>query len=434
MNEVRCRRAVVWLGLFLAFGACDDDPPETVSLPCDIRERLCQRAVFDETARLRNQQDAKLPPIRVITRDQYAEETRQMVSNSTVSRGGEILQGVLRLLRFLPPNASVGQAAADSSIEGVAAYYHKRERAVTIIDDAASNPSSGVFTLSHEFVHALQDQREDLTALDAQAKNADDALAVDCLVEGEAVVISDVLLAELRDSGAANLNFPLYFDRMLAAFLGEIEKSTAPLTHALMTLAYPVGGRPLAAAYVGRGMPGILAYYEDRPLTMVGWVEGDPMLPTALRCGTAPAPPGYKLYGVDRLGGAGLISLHTRLGKTGLDAFAESRPWINDQFAIFATPEGTPVASAFAWRIGLRSVEAATNLETALRAAAFPQVDVTRGDNEVLIVGATDAALLASWTDRHSCTIAKSRTQEPTERLPLTGPFDDYVHQPRYRR
>lgn len=404
----------------------DDD---LVPLPCDIRDGACQRSVFHEMARLRDQKGAELPPIRVITRAQYADETRRAVSEEPISRSGEILQGVLRLLRFLPPETSVGEAAAESSIQGVKAYYHKHDKSVTIIADSAMDELGGTYTLAHEFVHALQDQRENLEALDAEGVSADGELAVDCLVEGEATVLSDTLLVRLRDGATARPNFPPYFDRMLASYLTQVEKSTAPLTLALMILPYPVGGRALATAYEAQGHLGIQTFYRARPTTMLAWVDANRKV-TAIGC-DPPAPPlGYAQYGgKDRLGAAGLLSLYTRTGLTGVQAFEVAQAWTNDAFTIYATPSG-PAASAFAWRIVLRDVASAQALEARLLAAALPQVAISRSEQQVVIAGATDPAALAAWTDRDACRMAKGRSAEdtPTERL-FTTPFDDRVSQ-----
>jgi hypothetical protein len=47
-------------------------------------------------------------------------------------------------------------------------------------------------------------------------------------------------------------------------------------------------------------------------------------------------------------------------------------------------------------------------LETRLRTAR-PTLEVTRGGNEVLIIGASDPSALAAWSARNVCTTPKSR-------------------------
>ena len=414
-------------GLSLASSCGDgddfDDAPQ-VALPCDVRESACQRAIFNATALLRNQRGARLPPIRVISRAQFAEETRSAGGTMQPSRRDVIVDGALRLLAFLPPDRGSGGAAAEASIEGVAAYYHKRHKAVTIIDDAARNLLNGTYTLSHEFVHALQDQRESLDRLDAKGTSSDSRLAIDVLVEGEAVVLSRVLTANLRGlTGPAAVDTRFY-DSLLEAFLAEIAESTAPLTHALLTLPYPVGGKPLAQAYADSAYEGIGRFLKAHPLTYAEWVEGGvpAALPQRLGCGVSEPPQGYGIIVNERFGGAGLLALLTRLGLSGSDAFQAARAWTNDTFTIYGPEAPADSNSVLSWRIGLRSATPAQQLTAMIRAAGLP-VTVQQTEREVLITGATDLAVLAAWSAGQTCRIPKNAgSEEPTS--PLAPPPD----------
>ena len=411
-------------GLIIAPG-CGDGDELPVPLPCDVRESACQRSVFRSTALLRDQPDAKLPPIRVITRAQFADETRTG-GTAQPSRRDIIVENALRMVAFLPPDRGVGGALAEASIEGVAAYYHKRDKAVTIIEDAVRDPIDGTYTLSHEFVHALQDQRENLDKLDAQGNSADSRLAIDVLVEGEAVVLSNVLIARLRGaSGPATVNTSFY-DRLLEAFLDEIADSSAPLTHALLTLPYPVGGKPLARAYADVQYPGIAKFLEVHPLTYAEWVEGgEPAdLPQRLSCGVSVPPEGYGVVVNERFGGAGLLALYTRLGLGGNAAFEAARAWTNDIFTVYGPEAVADRASVLSWRIGLRDATTAQQLAAQIKAAGLP-VSVQQTDREVLITGATDPAVLAAWTAGQACrTLKSASSEEPTRPL---APRSDWL-------
>jgi hypothetical protein len=382
--------------------------------------------VFKATAALRAQRGAKLPPIRVITREQFAEETRGSSGASKRDRRDDIVEGALRLVALLPANTTVGGAAAEASIDGVAAYYHKGDKAVTIIDDAASDLADGTYTLSHEFVHALQDQREVLSKYDAMGSRSSDAsLAIDALVEGEAVAVSNALMGSLE--GGAPRDDTRFYDRLLTAFLREIALSTAPFTHAMLTLPYPVGGRPIASAYLRSGYDGIARFFAVHPLTYGEWVEGGEVsdLPQRMHCDVVAPPLGFKIVANDRFGGAGLLALYTRLGLTGPEAYEAARAWTNDTFTIFGPEDLASSTGVLAWRLGLGDAATASGLAEKLRTAQLP-VEVTQTEDELLITGATDPAVLASWTSRTTCMTAKGAGAGdvlPTESLLPRSPY-----------
>ena len=434
MRRHKHRSRSRWQGLlvssaFLALSSasCSDTSETPTQVPCDIREARCRSAIFALTAEVRGQSGAKIPPTRIITRDQFATETRAGVLQNMSSRDDLVLDATLRLLHFLETGTSLGDAMADSSIAAVAAYYDSATKAVTIIDDAAEEQSSGSLTLSHEYTHALQDQREVLKTLDDTANSTDEARAVDALVEGEATILSDATMTR-----AANLEYKrddvlAFMSRLLNGVMMNIEQSDAPFNEAELSLPYPVGGLPVANAYLASGSAGVQAYFQTRPTSLIGWVQlGNGIstsLPLPLSCDLPDAPAGYARTAFDRLGGTGLIALYTRLGLNASAAFQTARAWTGDSFTVFAPSNGTEVNAAFVWRIGLTDEAAAMNLERLLLAGSV-QVSVLRKVNEVVLSGATDPAVLAAWTVRNDCSTAKARA-EPSRVLPAL---------PHYRR
>ena len=404
--------------LAIASASCGDDSHTPTTIPCDIREARCRHAIFTLTAQVRGQSNAKLPPTRIITRAQFATETRAAVTQSMTTRDDQVLEATLRLLHLLPATSSIVEAMADSSIEGVAAYYDGRSKAVTIIDDAAENESSGSLTLSHEYTHALQDQRENLDTLDKAAKSTDQVMAVSSLVEGEATILSDVTMSRATNTVHDRGDTLAYVARVLNSVLMSVEQSDAPFNEAELVLPYPVGGLPVAEAYFSGGSGGIQALYRAPATTLTGWVQRDvtgaPALPVPLSCDMPDPPSGYARSEFDRLGGTGLIALYTRLGLRGSQAYEAARAWTNDSFTVFA-PMGTDVSAAFAWRIGLLDEAAASTLESQLRASTLA-LTIVRQANEVVLTGATDPAVLAAWAGS-ACTTQKSLAEPEPKRL-----------------
>lgn len=408
MPAARISLPAILLSLSCLATACGDDDG-TVEIPCDIRGAACRRAIFELTARVREQPGATLPPSRIITRAQFADETRASVGTGMPSRQARQREEGLRVLALLPASSSVEEEVAESSISGVAAYYSPRDKAITIIDDAAEDLVEGSLTLSHEYVHSLQDQREGLAKLSESATSSDEYVADSAIIEGEATVVSDVALKRALGLPYERASIIEYLDGMLAFFLEQIEQSPAPFNQGLQVLPYPVGGRPLAEAYLAQGYPGVRDLFPTRPSALAGWIDLSraALLPGPLTCDSPDAPAGYDMVGADRLGVTGLIALWTRLGVTGEQAYARARSWSSDSFMVFGSLDGER-AAAVAWRIALADSTAASSLESALT-LSLPVVSVVRSGSEVVITAATKRDVLAAWTTRNDCSTEKSR-------------------------
>jgi hypothetical protein len=413
-----CRGRAWALALALLSGVasagCADDDDDRTEIPCDIRDVACRRAILILTARVRNQQNVVLPLSRIITRQQFANETRAELARSGQTRQGLLFEESLRLVDLLPRDSSLDEAMAQAEIAGVAAYYQPADLTITIIDDAAEDAYGGSLTLSHEYVHALQDQREGLAQLSGNP-TTDETMAISALIEGEATILSDIALTLASGLPYLREDVVSYLDALLAGVLSDVRASPAPFNLAQLALPYPVGGRPLAEGYLAEGIVGVERYFAKRPSTLAGWI--DParreQLPVALTCTTPDAPAGYDTVGLDRFGTTGLIALYTRLGLDGSAAFAAARAWANDAYAIFGARDGSN-AAALAWRIRLGDEPAAISLESALRASALGQsrgLSIARSGPEVILTHASKPEVLASWTTRNECSTAKSRDQ-----------------------
>jgi hypothetical protein len=408
------RHPLSWALAFALLGpqlGCGDDGGERTVIPCDIREARCRSAIFALTADVRAQDNVKLPPTRIITRQQFADETRAAVASSMSSREGQIYEAALRVLRFLPASGSLGDAMAESTIDGVAAYYDQSSKAITIIDDSAEDVYSGSLTLSHEYTHALQDQREVIDDVAANARSTDETMAVNALIEGEATILSDVAMARAALAEYRRDDVLDFMSRLRASLVMRIEKSDAPFNEALQVLPYPVGGLPIAEAYLASGIAGVQRFYSVRPTTLTGWVElpRPPAAPAPLTCDSPDAPFAYERINFDRFGGSGLIALLTRVGLDGSQAFETARAWSNDAFTLFA-PVDAAVDAAFAWRIRLRDEASAQQLENLLGGAGLA-VSVLRVGSEIRLAGASKPEVLTVWTARHDCSTQKGRAE-----------------------
>lgn len=405
----------------LSLTSCDGDGDSAkdcrpLRSACDISQAKCQAEVFRATACERDQRDAKLPKVRVITRAELREELESEVAASEPSAQMQAWERACQMIDFLPRDQGTDQASIELVVDGIAAYYSSYSKDITVIDDAAQAPEDGTFTLSHEFMHALQDQRDGFSKLHrSYADSTDSVLALDALTEGEATLLSNAVM--LRSEGMEepySVNFDSYFDKMRDLFLSDIAQSAAPLLSATQTLSYPLGGKTLARIAAEQGLAGIEARY-DSPYTTLSSFIHKPGGSAILGCDLPVAPEGHKLVVYDRLGAAGLLALDVVTGQ-GFEAFIEApERWMGDSIAVFASPEETPLSVAMAWRIQLATQADAKELAQNVSLTFGERLSVAQDGREVLLSNADSADVRASW-DASQCAPEKSRS--PLSRKP----------------
>jgi len=88
---------------------------------------------------------------------------------------------------FIVGEDTSSATAIDATFGGaVAGFYSSSDDRITIVVDSGAELQISAGTLHHEFVHAMQDQYEDLSAERYAGATQDAGLAIDGLVEGEA--------------------------------------------------------------------------------------------------------------------------------------------------------------------------------------------------------------------------------------------------------
>lgn len=395
--------------LLLAAAGCSDD--EDVSLPCDVARRACQRAVFAATAKSRDQPDARLPAVRVITRAQLAAELRASVEGQTnelppdEALKQEQSQRALALLGLLPPPSkqSADDAYIEQSVATIAAYYSHASRDITVISDQTRDYEDATITLSHEFVHALQDQREGLSRLQREySKTTDDDVALTSLIEGEATWQSYVTFyRELHGLEIDQWNHAKLFQAILDNTLDAVAESTAPLIDVTELMPYPLGGKRLSELDIEQGEGAISALYEAPPLTLRWWAA-EPLddLPVQLDCDVPSAPDGYTRFDEDRLGFGGLLAYRSAQGEDATAAYEAAEHWRADRIASYAS-ESEPEHVAIVWRLMLDSATAARSLASFVNASG--QATALAQDSAVVLSAATDPDLLERWRPREGC-------------------------------
>ncbi|HEX6239500.1 MAG TPA: hypothetical protein VFZ61_01350 [Polyangiales bacterium] len=396
-------------------GSCADDEGCLELHVCDIAEPSCQREVFASTACERGQPQASMPKVRAISQKQYAEELAE--DEGTEDFQARAYWRALSLFGVLPEQERADDAAIENQVNNVLAYYSPETKDITVINRAKTRDVDAMLTLSHEFTHALQDQRDDLkTFMETHADSYDAALALRCLVEGEAEVASDLTMGNLTYGDARQVNWELYFRNWLTSTLEKLAEDDAPYL-ATGWLVYPVGTRVVMPKYRREGPSALRGYYREPPITFRSWTNQtlSVMPPEPMDCAPPDPPEGYVHSIIDRQGMAGLLALYVAMGEGA--EFDASHAWVSDWLAVYTSEDESTEDVAVAWRLRFGSAQAAQAFETKLAHSDVP-FGFERSGQEVLLTAASSGELYASW-ELSSCSQEKSRTRSlPRYRLP----------------
>jgi hypothetical protein len=404
----------VAMALVASVTGCSEDDPgfDCTKLPmCDIGEAECQDRVFRATACAREQEGARMPVVRKITRLEFEQELRNDLADP--GNGVPVAWETAFRLLGLTPSTPLGDVLIDSAVSNVAAFYRHDNKLVTVIEDNTIDRESASWILSHEFVHALQDQALDLSAFERSwAFSTDDSVAITALIEGEAMIHPNVLQVRARGLSVRSIDWDSYASALLASALETVEKAPSPFVDALSSLPYPVGFRALIERWLAGGQRGIDAVFEQPEFSFLRWLRafdpGDSRPIEALSCFPTGAPPGFTAFDHDSLGPAAVLGVYVVLGMPGDTALRHGKNLHDDSLVVFtSSPDPVPEGVAVAWRLRFVDAGAADIFVADIRRAAwrgpFDALRVELFDREVLIHGAHDRAVVDAWTNGADC-------------------------------
>jgi hypothetical protein len=227
-------------------------PGSAGAIPCDITESTCHRALFDLAKCLRGTSDAPLPPIEVLSDEEFTrrlstpEEEAEVDPHAAAAQAQMTrVRAMLRLQRDEPKKAQ-----ADDHVARTAAIYDTRGDYVWVRRDAETTSISANSTLLHELIHALQDAEHDLLAVLSERRSYDEQLTKIGLVEGEAMVYELLGIEELRGRD-------LDWDDVLESLRNELDagyrSSRNPIVAARMSYPYSYGARYVADVFFEGG-------------------------------------------------------------------------------------------------------------------------------------------------------------------------------------
>ena len=354
------RRAFIAGLLALFVTACAAEPPGYEGpFKKQVRAAIPQ---LEEASGLRF---LKLPVLQTRSRDEVRAYLEQEFNAQLTPLELAGTQTAYRLLGLLPDTLELRAFLLDLLTEQVAGYYDPKTKVLYVVDDASSEMRD--ITITHELMHALQDQHTDLTQIESLKGDNDRMVAMQAVVEGQAVYEQ---LAVMTGGRNGEPQIPGGWGRV-REMIREGQSSMPTFTSAPMliqeTLLFPYLSGAEFVRRVKRARPGIapfspFAASTEQILHPERFLDSVPDLPTRITLG---APRAGTLLHEDNLG-----EFETRLLlfahlQDEAAAVRGAAGWDGDRYQVIQTSAGP----AFAWVTVWDSAEEATEFATLLQRA-----------------------------------------------------------------
>lgn len=347
------------IGLVVGATACTDVCPEIAV--CDIRRPDCQTSVLEAMACKRGDELADLPSVVVLSEQGYLDRIEAEVDPDELAAAEAAYESWTRGLAsydLAPPDYGIDDALADE-VGAVAAAYFPLQREIVILDRGEPLDDEGaVEVFAHEIIHALQDRTIDLIAYgDRWGTSFDASLAVDAVIEGEAVhyqVLAGLALHGLTED---DLDWARFYDEWRLEELADAEQDAAPVALAGLRFPYAFGGALVYERWDAAGRAGIDALLASPPHTVAEILFGTDRGELAAELDTlaprsVPAlDAGYELTDATPLGAwiARIVGARVLRDAEGASRFAEHLA--ADVFSVQRDPETDTVVAAWRTRV-----------------------------------------------------------------------------------
>jgi hypothetical protein len=317
-----------------------------------------------------------------------------------------VVEETLKALGLLPADASLNTLYVDMLGSQVAGYFDPATREVVVVSQSGAIGAVEKVTFAHEFTHVLQDQAFGLQGIDVDAVGQGDrSLGRLALVEGDATLLMTRWLAEHLPP--AELGELLKVDPEAQAQLARMpailrETLLFPYQQGLIFLngIWARGGWPAVDRAYGR-----LPDSTEQVLHPDKYAAGEKPVEVALDASALAKAMGAGWTGTpeDTLGEFQLSVWLRENGVKALPAGDAAAGWGGDRLAYLRGPNGAyALALLTAWDSAGDAAEfraaaktAASNLPGSAEARILPAADGGGSPDRVVVLVASDAAILA---------------------------------------
>jgi hypothetical protein len=233
-----------------------------------------------------------------------------------------------------------------------------------------------------------------------KAVSIDNAMSVDSLVEGEAVLYSNLVYLRITGLSWESIDWNSYYDEMLGRTLELVAGSGSPLILARNLMAYAVGGAYVTDTWIYGRNAAVDRLWNRTSYRMLDWMNGwDYVDPGGIVEPSVPEPDppeGFEAIFVDQLGAVGLFSFIFGLAEESEQAWEESFNWRFDQMWTFADLEKDRHAAIWLFHlIDDTSAAGLADLATDSELSTNWKVSVT--GEQVIIMATGDLEVLPTW-------------------------------------
>jgi len=317
-------------------------------------------------------------PVRFLTDSQFTKEFKTDESDLTAQDKKDLAQtaGLLRAVGLTQVDAKeLLEDFGEVDTADTDAFYDQEKKEI-VIRGKELDVSTKV-TVVHELTHAVQDQRFDLTKLDAHAGTSG-AGALLALVEGDAVRIEQEYLATLSQREQNEYNKAL--DTAIAESEATLPADVPPVLGIIDLAPYSVGPAFVEAIAIQNGEKAVDEAFRKPPtsdeqvLNPSSYLDGD--IPERVR--TPKLGPGEKRTGrPDTFGALGLyLMLAARLDPA--VALPTIHNWRGDKYVQFKRGDTECVRAAFAGKEAQNTEQIAAALDQWVAAGPSGPASVER--------------------------------------------------------
>lgn len=225
------------------------------------KSKTLREAVEQQVAQIRGLEFKKPVDYRVLNRSEIQQTITGKLDEVYTKEEMEHAGAALSTLGLLPENFPLREKYIELLSEQVAAFYDQHQHTLFMYEDASLDNVQNRVVLSHELMHALQDQHFTLKKLPLEIKTNDDrAAAASALVEGEATVVMGEYMLK-------NLSLQALKDSMGSALgqnMQQLESAPRYMREMLM-FPYLRGQEFCAAIFSAGGYPAITRLYQRVP-------------------------------------------------------------------------------------------------------------------------------------------------------------------------
>ncbi|MEX2180771.1 MAG: hypothetical protein WD771_01895 [Gemmatimonadaceae bacterium] len=292
----------------------------------------------------------KSPPrLELRDRDQVREFLEQQFNEQLAPLELAGIERAYKLFGLLPDSLDLRRFLLDLLTEQVAGYYDPATKVLYVVEGAA--PEITGITISHELVHALQDQYFPLDSARGLKGDNDRQVAMQAVIEGQAVYEQ---MSSMLGGADFGLRLPGGWEQVREMIRSE--QASMPLfANAPMliqeTLLFPYLSGAEFARQFKRLRPGEIPFSPiasstEQILNPNKYLDSIPDVPTRV---TLPAPRGGTLVHEDNLGEFETrLFLYHHLGDVSLAARGASG-WDGDRYQVVETRAGPGIAWFTVW-------------------------------------------------------------------------------------